>query len=245
MSYAFGKDITYKFYPLLDNADAVIASSVQAQTPAIYVFDETVPTRGDAVNGTNSIQTITSWSWNATKKYLYFTIPAIDDPHPDSNVTVRIYWIAINFILQSGEQTQTLIKPLQLERVVGHDRTVTVTEKDLEVYFPQVVAYSSDVQRQAYIRQAVEEVKASLRSKGYEWAKIQRADRLDMCVIYKALAMILLSQVQEPNDKFFIKYQEFKNSFILNLDSLKIEYQAMEAGSVDEVRTSGSILVVR
>ena len=65
MSYAFGKDITYRFYPLLDNADMSIASSVTSQTPAIYVFDETVPTRSDALSGANSIQTISSWSWNA------------------------------------------------------------------------------------------------------------------------------------------------------------------------------------
>lgn len=245
MSYAFGKDITYRFYPLLDNADMSIASSVTSQTPAIYVFDETVPTRSDALSGANSIQTISSWSWNATKKYWSFTIAAIDDPHPDSNIFTRIYWISINFILQSDEQTQTLIKPLQLERVVGHDRTVSVTEADLQVYFPQVVAYSSDVQRNAYIRQAIEEVKATLKAKGYDWAKIQRADRLDMCVTYKALSMILLSQVQEPNDKFFIKYQEFKNSFNLNLDSLRLEYQAMEAGELREVETSTPILIMR
>ena len=245
MSYAFGQDITYKFYPLLDNADATISSTVQSQTPNVYVFDETVPTRIDASTGTNSIQSITSWNWNSTGKYWSFTISAVDDPDPDSNVPVRIYWVAINFILQVGEQVQKIIKPLQLERVVGHDRTVTVTDKDLETYFPQIVAYSSDVQRKAYIRQATEEVKANLRMKGYEWAKIQRADRLDVCVIYKALAMILLAQVQEPNDKFFIKYQEFKNGFLTNIDSLKIEYQAMEAGSLSEARTTGSILIAR
>ena len=80
MSYAFGQDITYKFYPLLDNADATISSAVQSQAPNVYVFDETVPTRIDASTGSNSIQSITSWNWNSTGKYWSFTISAVDDP---------------------------------------------------------------------------------------------------------------------------------------------------------------------
>jgi len=40
MGYPFGQNITYWFYPLLDNDTANIPTAVQAQTPAIYVFDD-------------------------------------------------------------------------------------------------------------------------------------------------------------------------------------------------------------
>lgn len=243
--YPFGQNITYWFYPLLDNETAVVPSAIQAQSPAIYVFDEQVPTRSDAASGTNSLQAITSWTWNNQKKAWSFTVPAIVDPEPSSNIESRTYWIALNFRLQTSAQIQTVIKPLQLVRVVGHDRVVSVTQDDLRRYFPQVDAYSSELQRLAYINQATEEVKSSLRLKGYEWAKIQRADRLDLCVIYKSLAMIMLAQIQEPNDKFSIKYQEFKASFTNSLDSLKFEYQQDEGSHIETGRTSGTILIQR
>lgn len=245
MGYPFGQNITYWFYPLLDNDTASIPTAVQGQTPAIYVFDETVPNRSDAISGANSLQTISSWTWSAQKKAWSFTIPAVSDPYPDSNIPTRTYWIAINFILQTAGQSQTVIKPLQLERVVGHDKVISVTEEDLRTYFPQVDAYSSDVQRKAYISQATAEVKSYLRVKGYEWAKITRPDRLDLCVVYKALAMIMLGQIQEPGDKFSIKYQEYKSNYQVSIDSLKFEYQEMEAGIIGTGRGGSTIYLVR
>ena len=245
MTYPFGQNITYWFYPLLDNDTAPVPSAVQSQTPAIYVFDESAPSRSDAATGSGSLQTISSWTWNGQKRAWSFTVSAIPDPDPGSNIPTRVYWISLNFILQSAGQIQTVIKPLQLERVVGHDKVVTVNEDSLRTYFPQVDAYSSDVQRKAYISQAVEEIKGELRSKGYEWAKVMRADRLDICVTYKALSLIMLSQIQEPSDKFSIKYQEYKANFKSTLDSLKLEYQHMEAGTIDTARPSAVIIIAR
>ena len=245
MGYPFGQNITYWFYPLLDNETASVPTAVQGQTPAIYIFDESAPSRANALSGSGSLQTVSSWTWSASKKAWSFTIQAINDPYPDSNIPNRVYWIALNFILQTAGQTQTVIKPLQLERIVGHDKVVSVNEEDLRKYFPQIDAYSSDVQRAAYISQATEEVKATLRLKGYEWAKITRPDRLEMCVIYKALSMIMLGQIQEPSDKFSIKYSEYKNNFSVNLESLKFEYQQMEAGQIENGRTTGLVLLAR
>jgi hypothetical protein len=229
----------------LDNDTASISSAVTSQTPAIYIFDESVPTRGNAASGSGSLQAVSTWTWNSTKKAWSFTISAVNDPYPDSNIPTRTYWIAINFILQAAGQTQTVIKPLQLERVVGHDKVVSVTDENLRTYFPQVDAYSSDVQRKAYISQAIEEIKGELRSKGYEWAKLTRADRLDICVTYKALSLIMLGQIQEPDDKFSIKYNEYKANFQSNLDSLKVEYQQMEAGFIETAKGTATIIIAR
>ena len=245
MGYPFGQNITYWFYPLLDNDTAVVPSAVQSQTPAIYVFDESVPSRGDAASGANSLQTVSTWVWSSQKKAWSFTIQAINDPHPDSNIPTRTYWVALNFRLQSAGQVQTVIKPLQLERVVGHDKVVSVTEEDLRAYFPQIDAYSSDVQRKAFISQALIEIKGELRAKGYEWAKITRADRLDLCVIYKALSMVMVGQIQEPGDKFSIKYKEYKSGFQSNLDSLKFEYQQMEGGIIETGKGTATIIISR
>lgn len=245
MGYPFGQNITYWFYPLLDNDTASIPTAVTSQSPTIYVFDESAPSRSNALSGAGSLQTVNTWVWSTSKKAWSFTILAIPDPEPSSNIPSRVYWVAINFILQSAGQVQTVIKPLQLERVVGHDKVVSVTEENLRTYFPQVDAYSSDVQRKAYISQAVEEVRGELRAKGYEWAKITRADRLDLCVTYKALSLIMLGQIQEPGDKFSIKYAEYKSNFQANLDSLKVEYQQMEAGTIETAKGATPIFLIR
>lgn len=245
MTHPFGQSFTYWFYPLVDDNSASLPNSILAQSPIIYVFDDNVPSRSDAASGANAISTITAWAWNYQKKAWGFSVPAIPDPDPASNIDTREYWISLNFRLQPAGQVQTVLKPLQLERVVGHNKTVEVNEDDLKKYFPQVEAYSSQLQRVAYISQATEEVKASLRLRGYEWAKIQRADRLDLCVTYKALSMIMLAQIQEPNDKFSIKYIEFKQSYTNALDSLKFEYQEDEGGVTKELNTTGTILLQR
>lgn len=245
MTHPFGQSFTYWFYPLVDNDTASLPNAILAQAPIIYIFGESVPTRADAAAGTNALQTISSWTWNYQKRAWSFTVAAIQDPDSASNIETREYWIALNFRLQTAGQIQTVIKPLQLERVVGHNKTVEVNEDDLKKYFPQIDAYSSQVQRLAYISQAVEEVKSALRIKGYDWAKIQRADRLDLCVTYKALSLVMLSQIQEPNDKFSIKYIEFKQSYTNALESLKFEYQEDEGGTTRELNTSGFILLQR
>ena len=72
-----------------------------------------------------------------------------------------------------------------------------------------------------------------------------RADRLDICVTYKALSLIMLSQIQEPSDKFSIKYQEYKANYQSTLDSLRLEYQHMEAGSIDTAKPSATIIIAR
>jgi hypothetical protein len=243
--YAFGQNISYTFYPLLDSEAATIPAAVLSQTPDIFVFPDNVPTRNAAATGSGSIAVINSWTWNPNRKAWSFVVPAIDDPDPDSNIAQRTYWIAINFVLQSTQQTQTVLKPLQMVRVMGHDKVVAVNQDDLKKYFPQVEAYSSELQRVAYIGQAIEEVKSYLRAKGFEWAKIQRADRLELCVIFKALSMIMLAQVQESGDKFALKYQEFKASFTQNIESLRFEYQEQEGGTVSEAKSNGTLFLVR
>lgn len=244
MSYVFGQNISYWFYPLSENSSATVPTAVQGQTPAIYVFDKT-PTRDESITGSSSIVTISSWTWNAAKKGWNFTIPALDDPAPDSNIEIRTFYVAVNFVLEAGEQTQTFLQPLIVSRIGGHDKSVNITSTDLEVYLPQVTAYTSLSQRNAYILQAIEEVKSRLRDKGYEWARITRPDRLNMCVIYKTLAMIMLAQVQDSGDKFSIRYLEYKDNFENALENLKFEYKQQGIEGVVQAKGTSVVLLNR
>lgn len=231
MSYPFGQSFTAWFHPLVDDqTPAGILTS--GNLTAIYVFDA-MPSRDVAAAGTGAVATVASWTWDAARKGFSFTVPAIDDPEPSSSIGVRTYWLALNFRLQASEQVQTVLKSFDLERVAGHGHTVDVDENDLAAYFPQLSSYSSEAQRTAYIAQAKEELRARLRMKGFQWARIHRPDRLNMAVTFKALSMLMLAQVQQSGDKFALKYAEFKQMYEDALESIRFEYDADGDGQPD------------
>lgn len=244
-AYAFGKDITYWFQPLVDNNTVTLAAAMQTQTPAIYVYTDE-PSRSDASTGAGSpVQTIASWTWDASRSAWYFTIDAIDDPDPTSTVTIRTYWVAINFRLDAAEQLQTVLRSLDLERVAGHIVPLVVTEDDLKKFYPGVLVYSREDQRIDFINQAIDTVRSKLRAQGYAWASLHRPDRLKNAVALRAVAMILLSQAQGGNEKFFPLYREFKQLHEDEMDGLIMEIDSDGDGQADtEVKPSNDTLLV-
>lgn len=240
MIHPFGKDFTRYFYPLVD--DAAPVTILSSQTPAIYFFD-TQPSRTAASAGTGAVQTVAAWTWNAGSSGWSYTVTAINDPDPTSTLTVRTYWEAINFRLQSAGQIQTVVRAFDLQRVSGHAVSVGVNDEMLREYFPQLDSCSTEVQRAAYVTLAVEDVKSRLKSKGYDWAKVTRPDRLTIAIAYKVLYMIMLVQLQQGNDKYAVKYAEFKKIYESMIEGLTLEYDANEDGLPDtEVKASSDFI---
>ena len=203
MGYPFGQNFTYNFYPLVDEKPA---AGIPTQTPSIYLFT-VKPSRDDAQNGTGAIQTISTWEAHGAG--YRFTVSAINDPDTDSDSDKYIYWIAVNFVLKTAGQVQTVIRQLDMQRVSGHHKTITVTCEDVKSYQPSVVAYASDPELQTHILLATEEIKAKLLNKGYEWARIWRTDVLNLVVVTRALALVMFSQIQQLGDKFEVKFKEY------------------------------------
>lgn len=244
MTYPFGKGFTRWYYPLVDGVkpDGILTS----QTPAIYIFDSQ-PGRSSAQDGTGSVQTVSSWTWDAASSGWYYSVNAIDDPNPTSTDNPKVYWEAVNFILESGEQVQTDVRTFILERVTGHSHSVGVTDAVLKEYFPQLDTCSTTTQREQYIALAIEDVKGKLRSKGFEWARIHRIDRLNIAIAYKVLYMIMLVQLQQGSDKYAIKYNEFKGIYDSTIESLVLEYDSNQDGLPDtQVKaSSGPVRIIR
>jgi len=231
VSYPYGQDITYYFYPQVDNAAAV---AIPTQNPTIYVFtDSNKPNRAAAIAGTNKLgSAITTWTVDG--KGFYFTIPAISDPDVNSTQSERIYWLAINFILKSGGQTQTVIKALPMERVQGQEKSLSVTVSDLQALFPDVRSYLSDAQLNIMVENALSEIKATLLNKGFKWAQIQRPDMLKTATIFLVLCQVMLSQRKDINDNFDLNYNEFKALYSSSMNGLKLEYDENKDGEATE-----------
>lgn len=243
MSYPYGKDFDYYFYPLID--DEAVAS-IPSQQPDVYIFDDSVgmPSRTDAAAGTGAVQTISTWA--AVQNGFKITVLALTDPDPTGNVNCRTYWIAINFLLKAGGQVQTVLRALDMERVVSQEKSVGVSPSDLTTMWPEIAAYASDTTLQAAIDLATEEVKSILLNRGYEWSSVMRPDRLALAIKTRALMQIESQQRQQAGDNFDRNYTDHKLQYKSYLDSLQIEYDANEDGKEDaKVEAAGFAVVCR
>lgn len=233
MAFAWGKDINYTFYPLVDDEPV----SLLSQTPAIYVFAESKPTYAQAAAGTNNIQSITTWTETATYSRT-FTIDGIDDPSPTGEPIERIYWLAINFRIDASEQIQTVLKALPFNRVHGHGNKITVDHQDIKNIFHTVLDYVDGPSLTRIIEDSETFIKTVLQSRGYRWAFFSRIDRLEMLVRYRTVMTVLLNEIQNGNDKFYIKYNEVKSTYEQIYTGLKLEYETDVHGQPNEVKES-------
>jgi len=244
MGYLFGQDFNYTLYPLGDNQSINILNS---QTPAIYVFPDSVNvTRAIAAAGTGAIQNITAWTDNSDGSKT-FAIDGIDDPDPTSTIDRREYKLGINCKISTAEQTQTIIRSLLLERLSAHDKVVTITYTDITNEFPQATDYASTAQITLWITEAKEEVQAYLSDRGFEWAQIFRPDRLDTVVKKKTLMKLMASQRQDANDNFDRNFELYEKDYNTIIKAVQFEYDSTRQGTPDvaKVKAGGFSILAR
>lgn len=240
MGFPFGQDISYTFYPLVGDDNAI---NLPSDNPAIYYFtDANKPTRDQAQNGTgavNSGSAITSWTAIPNQNGFVFTIPAITDPDPDSNVDFRTYWLGINFKLKAGGEFQTVIRALEMERVTGHHTQFIVTAADIIQYFPNVEAYYTAAQINAIFWLVKEEIVAYLSDKGFEWSLVWDANRLRTAAVFKVLMKLMEGQRRIPGDNWDKNHEEYKTSFKTIQSALKLKYDSQRVNEPTDVKKAG------
>ena len=220
MGYAFGKAFDYYFYPLVDNEEL---TAVPSQTPSIFIFSDAngQPSRDTAAAGTGATQTISTWT--SVTGGFKIEVDALTDPDPSSAIDCRTYWVAINFKLKTGGQTQTVLRALDMERVAAHNTRLTVTPTDLTTLFPEISSFATNTTISAAISLAQEECKSILLSKGYEWAQIKRPERLKLAIQSRSMMQLMLNQRKVPGDNFDANYSEYKKQYKSYLDSIQLE----------------------
>lgn len=244
MSYSiFGKDITRKFYPLLNDNPYQLPT----QNPTIYLFTAQ-PTLNDARDGGGAVQTITSWSQNSSSPYeCTYTISAIDDPDPESAVPQRTYYLAINFIAQTSEQTQTVLQTLDIERASGADVVHGITYTDLVEVYPAITSYASNNQLGSIINIAQDELELKLRGKGVRWSDVQNIDEARRAIAYRAIQLLSEAQFVEPGDKWTERRDMYKDKFQESLKDTLLYIDTNRDGIPDSTTTgnAGYVIVTR
>lgn len=242
MRYPFGQDIRYTFYPLVGDENAI---NIPSDSPAIYYFtDESKPTRDQAANGTHAINAgspITSWTAIENQNGFVFVIPAIADPDPDSEISQRIYWLAINFKMKTGggEPYQTVVRALELERVSGHHLQLLVTAQDISQFFPQVEDYYTPSQITAIFWLVKEELIAYLSDKGFDWALIWDPSKLKTAATYKVLMRLMEGQRRIPGDNWDRNHDEYKSTYLDIRNAVKLKYDSSKSNQPTEVKKAG------
>lgn len=236
--YIFGKDIEYSLFAY---EDGVAIASIPAQSYTAYIFtDQNQPSREEAIAGTGALATI-----NATHTSggtLTFTIPAISDPNPNAVTQTYSYWVAVNFVLKTAGQTQTIVRDLRISRASAQDRAIGVTTSKIVSIYPEIYSYLNQAQVEAMISISQENLVNDLRNKGFEWAKIYRADQLFTTLLFKSLEMIYLSQVNRQGDKFLVLAESAKESYMKAINNLQLSFDESQTGQeTSKVNAGGGV----
>lgn len=240
--YPFGQEFIVNVYAWNDGQ---LLQNIPAQTITTYLF-RTQPNFDEALAGTGALATI---STTYTSGDIALTVPAIDCPNDMNAVDANYqydYWLAINFVLESSEQTQTIIRAIQLQTVHLTDQTPNVTAEDIKTLCPRISTYFDDDDLAAFIATASELVQEALRKRNLAFNFIGRLDRLQPLIKFKAIELAYSSEIQGMNDKFSALAAIYRDGYENALGGLKVEYGLMnDTASLDVKQIATSITVQR
>lgn len=234
--FNFGSDITFEFYPMVDGEPFQLPT----QTPTIYVYEsETKPTRAAAAAGTGADQTISSW--NEDEPYVRtFTIDDIDDPDTSEEWKVYTYWVAINYVMEASQQTQTELRALRIARAQSQHKQLDCTTDELRGVWASISEYANLTQLSDYKAGAVSDIKDDLEAAGYEWALMFRPDELKRALIYKVCATVATAEISEGGLQFETLANKYERNYEDKIKQTKISYDSDRDGEPDTTVSSPS-----
>ena len=238
--FYWGEDFTYDFYvidpdELSDNVDL---SSV-TDAPAIYVFDEK-PDRTTALAGTGALETIVSWS-DIGDGGKQFTISALSDPDPDDSEGRETYWLGINFVLEDGEQTQTVLRALPMTRAIMSHDVPGVTVTDLEEIYSRLQDYKTTTEIDAAIERAEQNIRLALGMAGFDYVLIWSKKELRTAIAYEALVQMMESLVAQSGDAWDSRgdqYRAYRDNYVSGLKLLYADFRNEEVENKEQMGSS-------
>lgn len=230
--YFFGKSfvVNYQF---------VEGCEPSTDSPSIALFSEK-PTKDEASTVTGSFKigsTITSWGNGNYPNTKTITIPAIEDPDPDADPIIDIYYLAINYTLVASGQVQTVIVPFEICRVHGTISGHTVTIDEVLKVFPTIEYYIEAGELESFIAIALQEIEIDLKKKGVRFDQLSNQNDLTYPIALKAAALASHSEFKDNTDKFYQRYLDLTKKYDGILDSLPLHFDNNQDGEPEETQT--------
>jgi hypothetical protein len=206
MSHTFGASISRTFYALNGNEPIQLPS----QLPALYLFSA-LPELADAQSGTGAIDSKATWTQGGVSPWPNsYTFDPV--PEPEAAITddfSQTYYEAINFILETGGQAQTIVRALEIAKVKEQEDQPDATVALIKEIFPAITNYLDDTEIDNYIKLALDEVKIDLEAQGWAWHELIKLSNIRLAVAYRAIALGALAQVRQTGDRHEFRYNEF------------------------------------
>lgn len=229
--YLFGQSISRTFYALEDNEPFPIPS----QAPAIYLFSSR-PTFEAASLGTDAIQTVNYWSHDATSPYpRTYNFSPVSDPSPGGTSYTRQYWEGVNWYNDLAQQIQTIIRSFEIERTEELDSIPGTTVADITAVYPKITSYLSNNELTSHLAIALDEFKIDLEAQGIEYHQAFRLRRAKYALAYKAISISSLSQIQELNDKHYIRWEQYDQMYRGMLSKIQLPTDLDGDNEPDEI----------
>lgn len=222
MKHVFQASISRTFYALAGNEPYQLPS----QVPALYLFDA-LPELAAAQAGTGAIDSATNWAQSTDTPFPNtYSFDPVTEPEPGiTDDFSQTYYEAINFVLETGGATQTIVRALQLNKVREQEDQPDATVALIKEIFPAINSYLADTEVDDYIKLALDEVKIDLLAQGWEWHRAVELPNIRLAVAYRAISLGALGQIRTRDDRHEIRYNEFNAKHIAILKSAKLQRQ--------------------
>ena len=241
-AYVFGRSFTFNLYTFEDRTQI---TNLPAQTVTGYCFRDQ-PSRADALSGSGALSGPFTQILAGGTGNISLTVPAIVDQDSSSILNYRMHWIAVNLILATGGQVQTIIKAIRVERASGQDSEIGVTLQSIQDIYPDVTEYLSTGEINAMITLAKADLLDDLTNKGIDWNQVNRPDQLFNALLFNTLTYIYNSQIQREGDRFYVSSAKAQTRYESIKSNLKLAFDATQMGATTEVvKTGGQIRMVR
>ena len=230
----FGRSIVREMYAVVESE----YFNLPSQIPAIYFFEEK-PSISAAQAGTGSFAAVATWTQSQTYPYpRTYVVPPIVDPEPTRSTTSRRYWEAINYVNQTGQQTQTLLRAFNVERGKALDSVPGTTVADLKEVYPAISNFLNDSKLSDFLLIAEEAMRIDIEKGGIVWENLKRLRKVKLALAYKTISMASFSQFTEYNDKFYIRFKEYEKLYASTLESITLAYDSDGDGEADTETTT-------
>lgn len=210
--HAFGKSIRFSLNTIAGEEAIAPYSLVSARIYSSEPSATQIADAGSASTGHLGSR-ITTWTVGSEPSERIITFDAITDPNPTSTERSEPYYIAVNFLLQSGGPEQTLTELIYLYRVDALTSRVTVTFEDVFKVEPQLRNFRSMAEVSDAIEQAKVEVFNKYESQGRLKSRMFDLHKLNTVVQYKALSILCFGLASQNAPMWFEKGKMHASAF--------------------------------
>lgn len=239
MPHVFGRSLEFSFTPIIDNEPVEVDSLVSAR----IFLDEPTDLQLDTPATTGYIQAITTWKKKGLERVITFS--AIADPSPHSTVDYEQYWVAVNFVMESGGATVFVKEPLYVYRPDAVTSKISTRFDDIYRVEPKLEEHYTIQKINGFIVEAKKDILRWFKGLKIQLKELGNLYELNDACSYLAAQKACFSLASSQEPIWFTKSDKYEAAYERALNSA--QPTAGEDGGTPEqpARTTGMVIMLR